>query len=522
MWTSIIKKIKDTDAVSSEILNAPITQLSDRTEFLRVILDNLTTNEFNYVRNVSLDRNTVVGQAVYYDINNKVFSSTLAKWSDTLTSFGSLQPAPSSIFAGILVEKFTEQTGAIIINGYIKGFNHLSVLFGTSSPEAGIYYLSDSSEGKVTSIQPAMAAMALIYDGLGNILLPAINYDHSTHDHKKYLLLTTQWLSANATNFPEISIPSGATFGYDISVASDEIKAAFNLYPGTASFSLYDSGTLLKDVEIFVNADTVWITTSIPTENISMYLSVPNSHGPNIVRSITTNTSDYLDISMSNGVVTINNKETGIDPDVDTGYMVVKDLVSNRVKKGLVVSKIVPGDGININSSDTLGHGEIEINLTEFTDRLIDASIINLNNAIELSSNGKVFTAFPGNRESTMVGVVNLPKWGIGTRRLKMFIWVKGAEGVANAPIPEFTVNIYKYNKPTSTTGEDVYPSAVTKLIPEGTTATSPTKYYERIVDIASDLLVESEAQVQYELKLSAISSADYLIVRQGVLLYKV
>ena len=514
-WNTIVTKIKETDPVAADIVNTPINQLAERTNYLKAILEQITASEFNYLSYMPVSAVAKVGQAVYWDSDNRRFGQTLAGWGDDLSPYGSLLPSQPSYMTGILVSKHTGNTGAIVISGYISDFQNLEELFGTPNPEAGIYYVSGDNKGQLTSIAPPMTIPAVMYDGEGNILFLPTSSIVSQHDHHEYELINSLWIQASEANFPDMDIPVGADWGYNISLADPKIKSLFTLYTGTGSFVLRESGTILNDDYIEFTHENIWIKNPImPVENIIAHIAYPNAHGPNIVRAVTTDTPEYISFLMENGLLTITMKALGLHPDIDESFIVVKDIVNNLKQMGPVVTKIAEGPGIVIDSQDDAGHGSCILSLASETDRIIDADIVNLNNAIQRTDGGLVYSVFPANRPSSMTLVANAGKWAGADRQLKIRLWIKGTTSVT----PEFNLEIFVF--PKATTSGVTAPTVFHATIPAGAIATDSGKYYLCEVDLVTALPITSESQIQYNIEPSVQPTQDYLILRQGITTY--
>jgi len=481
-------------------------------------MDNITASEFNYLSYMPVSAVAEVGQAVYWDSANRRFGQTQAGWDDTLSPYGSLLPAQSSYMTGILVSKHTGNTGAVIISGYISDFQNLEALFGEASPAAGIYYVSGDVKGQLTSVAPPMTIPAVMYDGEGNILFLPTGSIVSQHDHHEYELVNSLWIAANSTNFPDMTIPAGALWGYDIDVAGSAINSLFTLYTGTGSFVLRESGTILNDDYIEFTHENIWIKDAImPPENIIAHIAYPNAHGPNIVRSVTTDTPAYISFLIENGLLTITMLDLLLDDDVSDSYIVIKDIVDNEKQMGPVVTQLIQGPGIVLTSEDGDGHGECSISLESETDRIEDADLINLNNAIQRTDGGLLYSVFPANRPSSMTCLVDVGKWTGADRYFKLRLWMK-APATGTPVTPEFTLTLFLF--PKATVGGVTVPTGVSATIPAGSIATDPGKYYLCEVDIGATLPVSSESQIQYEIEPTVEPTQDYLILRQGITTY--
>ena len=515
-WNSVVANIKNTDPVEARVVNTPINQLAERTNYLKAILNNITASEFNYLSFMPVSATVEVGQAVYWDSDNRRFGAAQAGWDDVLSPYGSLLPAPSSYMTGILVSKHTGDTGAVVISGYISDFQNLESLFGEANPPAGVYYVSADEPGRLTPVAPPMTIPAVMYDGEGNILFMPTGSIVSQHDHHEYELLSSLWIPATEANFPDMLIPDDAQWGYDVYNADPSIHSLFTLYTGTGSFVLRESGTILNDSYIEFTPDNIWIKdTDVPLENVIAHIAYPNAHGPSIVRAVTTDTPDYMSFLMRNGLLTITMKELLTSDTVDPSYVVIKDIINNTKQMGPVVTQLIEGEGISITSEDGEGHGTCVVRLISESDKIVDADIVNLNNAIQRTDGGLVYSVFPGNRDSSMSLVVNNGRWSGADRGLIVRLWMRGTGNVT----PAFRLKILVF--PKATVDGVPIPTEVTSLIDQGSIATDTDKYYLCEAVIPHTLLsMPSESQIQYNIEPVNRPSEDYLILRQGITSY--
>jgi hypothetical protein len=520
-WASTIRFVKPTDPVSSGIVNSPLSTLASRTDYLKTIVENITTNEFNYLANVAVDTSTVAGNVVYWNSSTNKFCKSLAAWDDVLlNSDGTLRPAESSVVAGILAYKHTTGTGSVVLGGFIRGFANLLELFGTASPAKGIYYLSSSVAGTVTLTTPPLAILTVQYCGNGDILIPTVRFEHSTHDHKKYDLKDTKWLAANTTNFPNYPIPAGATFGYDYEAVGEEtIKEIFTLYPGIGAFTYVTSAANIPDATIYVNENNIWWTDgTAPADDVYMYLTAPNSHGPNIVRAIKSNTTDVLNVTLVNGLATVDKKDW-VETANNLGFQVVKEIGNdNTVKYGQVVEKIITGDGIVVtNQTGSDGQGIVSIGLEEFASRYIDADIINLNNALEVTVEGAIYTAFPSQRTASILSTVPGSVWTGASKKMSVWIWSRGPMG-GGYTIPTITCEVTVY--PQATTAGVLLPTTTFTHTLTHAGSTLSNGIYLIETALADRVDITSGALIQYKLSLNNTTQFDQLILRQGIRIY--
>lgn len=515
-WKSVVTRIKSSDSVAADVVNTPLSQLAERTDYLKAVMENMTASEFNYLSNIPISAALEVGQAVYWDSGNRRFGPALARWSDDLSDYGSLLPAESAYFSGILVSRHTGETGSVIISGYISNFHNIEDLFGEASPEAGVYYVSAEKPGVLTKDAPPMTVPAVMYDGAGNVIMLPTGSIVSQHDHRQYRLSSAFWIPATPENFPGMDIPAGANWGYDRENAPEELDSLFTLYTGTGSFLLEDAGTILNNTYIELNDDNIWIKdTTPPLEDVLAHIAYPDAHGPNIVRGVTTDTPEYFSFSVSNGLMTANMKEATLDAADDDSMYALKEIENNTQKKGPVVTVLQQGEGIIVTSQDGEGHGHCTVALESAVDVINDADIINLNNAIQRTDGGLLYSVFPADRESSMSLVANTGKWGGAERRLKIRMWIRGVQGQV---LPAFDLRIFVF--PPASSGGTSIPSEIPLSIPAGSVITDSDKYYLVEKDAEASISVQSGSQIQYIVEPSATPSEDILVLRHGITTY--
>ena len=514
-WTADITKIQPTDPVSNDVVNKPLEQLARRTEYLRTILFNETSGEFNYLSNVPVSAACPRGSAVYWNKAENRYGPALAKWADDLSPYGSLLPGDSSYLAGIVVDKHTDETGSLIISGYIRDFRDVEALLGSTSPDPGIYYISGETPGTLSKTPPPMSVPAVMWDGFGVYLFPS-NIVVANHDHKEYLLEQSKWLAFDDPAFADMDVPAGAAWGYD--TTQPDIAELLNLYTGTATFTLRESGTLLNSDYVLFDTQNIWITaTDHPVEDIRAFVAHPNSHGPNIIRAATTNTPQRLSMRVDNGLMTIDLNDAVVSNEENTDYWAVKTIDAQKITRGRVVTGIIPGPGIAVSSEDSEGHGVCTVSLFSEIDRLYDASLINLNSAIQRTDAGLVYTVLPANRASSISAVADLPAWNDDDKKLRIRFWIRGLG--SGSSYPAFIVSAFVFPPPDESDGAPI-PAEVSLSISGGGSSTNPDKYYEVNADFGSLLSIASGSSIQYTLKPLDIPSEDIELLRQGVSVY--
>ena len=171
VWQRSVPFIADGDPVKASIPNAPLQVLADRTAALKAIVDSLQAGEQLVLRDAPVETTVPVGSVVYLKETNLRHDVALAKWESLDSSGGRLVPADSAVYTGIVTEKPHAGSAHILLGGFgMLSEAGLLTLFGTTSPEAGTYYLSSLNAGTVETDSPAMSVRVLQYVGGGVVL----------------------------------------------------------------------------------------------------------------------------------------------------------------------------------------------------------------------------------------------------------------------------------------------------------------------------------------------------------------
>lgn len=517
-WPVNIPAIKAGDPVSADVVNRPLSALEERTNYLRTIMDNSTSGEFLYVKNVAVAENTAAGNLVSWNPTLSRYESSLAQWDSDTGSDGALKPASSAIVAGLLVLKLTPTTGCLVMGGMLRGFTELEALFGTTTPTMGAYYLSSDKAGQVTDSVPPLAILAIQYLGNGDLMIPTIRMEHSTHDHKAVLLDHTKWLSATPANFPDYDIPLTAAYGYARNEAGQEdVARLFTAYPGFAVITNSVTAASVPYADYIINRDNIWWTTTIPSAELIAWFTPANSHGPAIVRAANTNTPDRISLAMVNGMLTIDEK-TRAESTEELGGLVVKEITDTEVRKGYVVERVIPGAGMYVSSSVAGGKGAVEIGLADFYGSYVDASVVNLDSALESIVDGVISIILPTGRSSSVTALAPGQTWVTGTKKVGIWVWMRGWKN-GSAPLPALTVDVMVF--PQTTSSGSAIPTIYSHTISGISANTTYDKYYLMETAAADRITIPTGANVQYKLSLAAASSQDQYIIRQGIRIYE-
>ena len=434
--------VQDGDPVRASVTNAPTQVLAERTTALKTILDAIEAGNQLQLRSAPLAAGILVGQVVYFKASTLVHEKSAAKWLSVDDQQVEATPAPEAVYSGIVISKTSDRTGDILINGYHQlDATGLTNLFGTATPDRGFYYLSMLTAGTVQSTSPAMRVRVLQYMGDGVLQVYPPSSEPVTHTHRDYRLHDTAWLLASSIP----GAPAGATYGYNFAAVDSQEqflgecllptvgKPSFRwLYHDDASSSSsssstdsYDQGGLHVDETLIVldGNGIWWFGYAPPDSDMSMELVSADVKGLSFISAIANATPSSIRITSSNGVVTIGLRQWDAIADATDTHIVVKhvDPVNGKEYTGPVVSKLLSGSGITMSSPEGDGRGKVTIELTQWHDMLIDASIQNLNNSITSVEDPHVIVLFPNSRTSQVTCRAVLPNLGTTSFKAKIF-----------------------------------------------------------------------------------------------------
>ena len=516
-WTDEVKKLEDGKPADAAVLNAPIQALTDRTDYLKNKLNEVTTNAKVIAYDVKLDVSVEEGDFVYYDCSCDLFRKALAQWSNTYEPNGELVVAPTAKVSGIVINKSVENLGDLLMGGqYTDAVLHDKV-FGTDTTVGCYYYLSATEAGTVTNDIPPLAVPVAVDTGSDTFIIKLARAQEPNHIHKHYVL-TEPWLSASDVYFQDMGKPNGAVKGY--SIIGTDFEELFAAYPG--ELAVFIDGELTTYGDFVSNEFNLWWmgtgTDPSTATNIEVFAYSPMINGEPVIRNIKTNTPCMLTIQNKNGTATVDFNawtEEAVEPEGTA----VASIVDNSLKKIPVVTSIT-GTGLVVNK---LPSGRYDIVAGDAVEVLLDAELVNMNNTIELTDDPYFYYVFPAGRDASMIGKRSMPVLN-ASNTYGAALWVQRrgiTGGTDSAPIefPPITVELTSLpSSPTTPVPLPAGPQVTTQIV---ATDTAQDKiYYGETPD--TDLVdVFSNGVVYAKLSMSN-DSIDKYILRFGVIIYLV
>ncbi len=287
VFTSVVRTIADGSPVDAATANAPLSDLAQRTEWLRDQLLAITAGAQLVLRNQTVPLGTVLGEVVYYDDALNTYMPARATYDTTNPTVA----AASAFWQGVVVA--VSGTGADILIG---GTGELAQADWAGAFEGGVFaagdvFLSSVTAGKLSSVpgccgiyighlrdtgggdaelllrlgnpgsylEHIHVERTLVGDPAGTVIDPAPGDPQLVNTPDP---LEQGWLPANVTYFPGyvvgVQIPTGAVFGYNIQHANETaLREIFPLVPpDNAQFS--QTGLILTSDKVVTNAYGIW------------------------------------------------------------------------------------------------------------------------------------------------------------------------------------------------------------------------------------------------------------------------
>lgn len=283
IFTPTVRIIVDGEPVDAATTNGPISDLTQRTDWLYQQFQQLLAGSQLVLRAQPLAPGLVDGTPVYYDDTAAVFKAAQAAVDTDNLNLA----ADSSYWQGVLAN-VSGTVGDVVINGVFEmAPASWAAIFEDGVFAAGNIYLSAVTAGKVTLASNTTGVYIgnLRTDGTLNIrpggvsaFLQHVHYERELSGNPAGTVVDPAfnavqvvtapnpalvgWLPANPTYFPGfvvgVQIPTGAKFGYNIQQSSETaLREIFPVVPAdNAQFS--QGGLILPSTRVVTNNFGIW------------------------------------------------------------------------------------------------------------------------------------------------------------------------------------------------------------------------------------------------------------------------
>ena len=274
-WRDQITLVQQGDAVAPATPNTPISQLAERTQYLKDRIDTAALGEGIILSSQPISSDVAEGDVVYYNKTKSNYQPALATSSED--DNGLLRTADKAYVIGVVVSKVSDSAADILISGRYKDIT-LTANAGVALAE-GHYYLSGQDTGKLVSERPAVGIFVLTVTSQGIVLNPTPREVLEDHIHYRFDLnldpagnvmcigdgdrvaLTDLesdregWLPADHSVFAGTA-PVGAKFGYNL-WANNKLAALWPPQPSSSAF-LELTGVGVQPNHAIVDKNGIW------------------------------------------------------------------------------------------------------------------------------------------------------------------------------------------------------------------------------------------------------------------------
>jgi len=455
-WVFNIVYVLDGEYVKSAVINRPLDQLVQRTDYLYELVNSLTAGQLLIVPNVTIEPGLLEGQAVCYDSVDERFEGALSEIETGQNNYG--YPTARAYVRGMILVKHTENTADIALAGRIPAavYDNIdwSVVSDTSAQLIGVVNLSAVTPGNMSQVSSNLTVQLGTLDGEGNMyLMPDVNGDLRQHLHYKFQLTENLgtaitdlgWLAAAVFTGEGISVPAGYTYGYNVSTDTD-LAAHFPPVPLVAH-SLFIDGLLVEETEDYLvdevgiwykGTDTPWskptcfYTVELATNTTTVTSARPSATG------IPVQTEDA-----DGNAAVVGDLRLRLDPgdlfdeeDEEALYALVPaEAGGTKLRYATMIRRVFPGVNITIesaNGDDDDGHfGDLTIHAGVGTTVQLAPVLAELVGTAETRYQEVLVVSFPQGRTGTAVSYsIPIPTNVSSTRKVKLQLELIAAAAV--------------------------------------------------------------------------------------------
>jgi hypothetical protein len=280
-----------------------------------------------------------------------------------------------------------------------------------------------------------MPVLTVQYLGSGRIRALYDAFPKHGHSHKEYAL-TAGWLDVSDSQFDNYTPPAGADKGYDR--ASDpDIAELFSFFTGDAVI-IDEDNKVAASSDFVVTEENVWHLQAEDPGDVRLFATIPLSYGQSIVRAVSTDNTDELTITSTNGVVSINPAAWAQYGETANSAYAVSSVSGRKYTLTPVISGISAGTGADVSvGSDGVAVISLETsaNAKKYPDQ------VNLNNATHVTDGDIMYYSLPENRAASIIGVIPVGKLSSASS-YKAYVFVEPAGMQLNASYPALSFKL--------------------------------------------------------------------------------
>ena len=428
-WVTTVPQLTDgSSQLDSNTLNVPLNALAARTEYLYNAINAMTSGQALLIRTLSISTTCTKGKLVYFNSATRLWEQAAALWGDISELDGSQRPALSAYPEALVVDVDVNHYATLLLQGISTDPSVITaVTEGTNAP--GLYYLTSAGACTLSSQPLAVPCIKVLTDG--SLIFTPVRPDHRGHTHFTQPL-TAGWF-VSSTFEGTATIPTGAVYGYNIA-GDSSMEALLPVIRNHAA--LVVDGMESSPLDFVINEDNIWLLTDMDVDSSFILHGVTPFLGTEpLIRGMVINPDNsFLAVKAVQNTAVLDMNLPAATPNETDGYtgMGITGFTAAKVPiYGQVVQRLNAGPGISIVSGARPGFKTIGASAVTDTD--LEAMVINLDSALELTGSNSIFMQFPAGINSSVTGVVHLPAFAVGTVSMRPVILYKGNGGTIAA-----------------------------------------------------------------------------------------
>lgn len=239
-FIDLLRLIRNGDLVDEATINKVLRDLDSNDRYLKGLIDQITSGAAIFRRDATIDPAVLRGQPVFFNTETQQYEQGLAQ---ALVVDGVLQTSMTAQLWGLCYYKHNSTKADIVLQGFVEmDMLDIANATGSNPSNAGLYYLSGTTAGRVTVQEPPVSIPVFQHDGNGGVYVrPAFADIAAAHHHYRYDLswIPAGTLSTGSGRFtigsPDVDIegwlpadhasfgghaPTNAKFGYNLAASS--------------------------------------------------------------------------------------------------------------------------------------------------------------------------------------------------------------------------------------------------------------------------------------------------------------
>lgn len=229
--------VRDGEPVTAGVDGRPVRTIEGKVNYLWNMIQSLANGQSLTLRRVTIAETLLVGQPVFFNADTSQFEAAIGRLT---SSDGLVVLSGEARVVGIVKTKHSATLADITLSG-VETIDITEAL-GSETLVAGVYYLSNSAAGRLTSVKPPVVIGVLESLGNGQVIVrPDLGDPSDSHTHYSFQLAsvpagthtppigddnhvisladpdTPGWLPADDPVFAGLA-PVGAAFGYNLSM----------------------------------------------------------------------------------------------------------------------------------------------------------------------------------------------------------------------------------------------------------------------------------------------------------------